>query len=70
MVDGEPRLTDFGVAKCLDGEQSFTTRDESYSDAYQAPEIQYREVSLVRYPTKKSDVYAFGCVLFEVSQYS
>lgn len=66
MVEGEPLLTDFGIAKCLDNGRGYTTRDESYSDVYRAPEIQYRNISLVRYPSRKSDVYAFGCLLFEV----
>ncbi len=67
MVDEEPLLTDFGVAKCLDDVQGFTTLSDSYTDDYRAPEVQYRNTSLMQYPTKESDVYAFGCVLFEVS---
>jgi len=66
MVDEEPLLTDFGVAKCLDDVKGFTTGGDSYTDDYRAPEVQYRNTSLVQYPTKESDVYAFGCVLFEI----
>jgi len=64
MVDGEPALTDFGVSKCLDEIKGFTTGN-AYTDDYRAPELQYRAVSLVKDPSTTSDVYAFGCVIFE-----
>ncbi|KLO13852.1 kinase-like protein [Schizopora paradoxa] len=66
MIDGEPRLTDFGIAKCLDDITGCTTADVSYTEIYRAPEIIYHGISLVRYPSRKTDVYAFGCLLFEV----
>ena len=66
MIDGEPVISDFGIAKCLDNITGTTTADVSYTDIYRAPEIQYHASSLVRYPSRKTDVYAFGCLLFEV----
>ncbi|KLO13860.1 kinase-like protein, partial [Schizopora paradoxa] len=64
MVDEEPLLTDFGVSKCLNNIKGYTTGN-TYTDDYRAPELQYRSVSLVKYPTTSSDIYAYGCVFFE-----
>ena len=45
----------------------FSTNSLPYTDYYRAPELALRPVSLVLYPTLESDVYAYGCLLLEVS---
>jgi len=66
ILNGNPLITDFGLSKCLEEKKGFSTKGNAYTDDFRAPELEYREKSLVPYPTKKSDVYAFGCVMFEL----
>ena len=59
--DGTPVLLDFGIGKLLDGTERDATATRVFTPAYAAPE--QREG---RQATTASDVYALGCVLFEL----
>jgi len=59
--DGAPVLLDFGIGKLLDGSDPDAIATRVFTPAYAAPE--QREG---RHATTASDVYALGCVLFEL----
>ncbi len=61
---GEPKLTDFGIARALDAATSQATRTGAYlgTALYSAPEqLQGQKV------TPKSDVYALGVTLYQAA---
>ncbi|MFD3625903.1 serine/threonine-protein kinase [Streptomyces sp. NPDC058698] len=61
--DGVPTLLDFGIAKPLHaGATRYTAHGSTLgSRGYQAP-----EQILEKEPTARTDIYAFGCVLYEL----
>lgn len=73
--DGEPRISDFGLARLFDsngsslGQTSFKGQGSVW---WQAPELLYPTKFNGIEPglTTKSDVYAFACVSFEVSDHA
>lgn len=68
MYNGRPYLTDFGIAKVKDNVSGLTSERISSTHGYEAPEYEDLEAHRIygRYPTAKTDIYAFGCVLIEV----
>ena len=62
---GNPKVTDFGLAKEVDGEASGATRDGTImgSPSYMPPEQARGEISAV---TAKSDQYSMGAVLYQM----
>ena len=59
--DGTPVLLDFGIGKLLDGTDPDAAATRVFTPAYAAPEqVEGRHV------TTATDVYALGCVLFEL----
>ena len=68
LVDeaGHARLTDFGRAKVI-GEVGYSTQMLAGSAAYMAPELfPLTDANVDNLFSKKSDVYAFGMLCFEV----
>lgn len=63
-LDGQPKITDFGLAKRLE-DDSFQTRtgDILGTPAYMAPEQSTGDAALVGPP---ADVYALGVILYEM----
>lgn len=62
-ADGEPRLTDFGLARCVDEDAGLTAYgDVLGSPAYMAPEQALGRSSTAGAP---ADIFALGAVLFE-----
>jgi tRNA A-37 threonylcarbamoyl transferase component Bud32 len=61
--DGTPRLTDFGIAERVCAEAATTDRVVAGSPAYMAPESFAGEA-----PSSATDLYALGCVLFEMAR--
>ncbi len=59
--DGTPVLLDFGIGKLLDGTQPDATATRIFTPAYAAPEQRTGHGV-----TTATDVYALGCVLFEL----
>ncbi|HSS06530.1 MAG TPA: protein kinase [Rhodanobacteraceae bacterium] len=59
--DGTPVLLDFGIGKLLDGTDPDAAATRVFMPAYAAPE----QVE-GRHATTATDVYALGCVLFEL----
>lgn len=70
--DGQPKISDFGLARVFDSQGGPTDRT-SYkgegSARWLAPELLNSErfTGIKPGPTKESDVYAFSCVCLEVS---
>jgi serine/threonine protein kinase len=64
-ADGEPRITDFGLAKRLDGESTALTEDGAVlgTAGYMAPE---QAAGRVREIGPLADVYALGAILYEL----
>src|SRR5262249_31799811 len=62
--DGEPKITDFGLAKSL-GSESGLTRPESVlgSPSYMAPE---QALGHARQAGRAADIYALGAILYEL----
>ncbi len=62
---GEPKITDFGLAKRLEGESSIQTRDGSIlgTPSYMAPEQATGEIQKIGPLT---DVYSMGAMLYEL----
>jgi NIMA (never in mitosis gene a)-related kinase len=60
MHNGQLKLADFGLAKKMNQEEDFA-KSSVGTPYYLSPEA----VSLGRY-NSKSDVWAFGCLLFEL----
>ncbi|HKE49424.1 MAG TPA: serine/threonine-protein kinase [Rhodanobacteraceae bacterium] len=60
-ADGTPVLLDFGIGKLIDGTDPDAAATRVFTPAYAAPE--QREG---RHATTATDVYALGCVLFEL----
>jgi serine/threonine protein kinase len=61
---GTPKITDFGLAKCLDGEQGQTrTGDILGTPSYMAPEQARGEGKQVG---PAADIYALGAILYEL----
>ena len=62
---GNPKVTDFGLAKEVDGEASTATRDGTImgSPSYMPPEQARGQISAV---TAKSDQYSMGAVLYQM----
>ena len=71
---GEPKITDFGVAKRLDGEVAFPTVTEQFlgTPSYMAPEQAVRRRSLLPKHTDHTvasgafDIYSLGAILYEM----
>jgi len=61
-IDGLVKVTDFGVAKALNQSHKTRTGDIKGKPAYMPPE-QLRSEAMDR----RADVYALGCVLFEMT---
>jgi len=63
-ADGEPMLTDFGIAKIIDEE---ATQDlTGTSAAIGTPEYMAPEQATAKSVDKRADIYAFGVVLYEM----
>jgi WD40 repeat protein len=63
-ADGTPKVTDFGVAKCLDTDGGLTRTDSILgSPSYMAPE---QAEGRAREVGPAADVYALGAVLYEL----
>jgi serine/threonine-protein kinase len=63
-VDGTPKITDFGLAKCLDGTAAQTqSGDVLGTPAYMAPE---QAAGRSREVGPAADVYALGAILYEL----
>lgn len=61
---GVPRVTDFGLAKQLDGDQGLTqTGDVMGTPSYMAPEQAQGQLDQIGSPT---DVYALGAILYHI----
>lgn len=61
--DGQPKLTDFGLARFLDRDSNLTrTLDVLGTPAYMAPEI---AAGHARHATVAADIYSLGVILFE-----
>ena len=60
-ADGAPVLLDFGIGKLLDGTEREAAATRVFTPAYAAPEQRQG-----RHATTASDIYALGCVLFEL----
>ncbi len=65
MRDGTPKITDFGLAKRLEGESSSQTRSGAIlgTPSYMAPEQAMGEIEKIGPLT---DVYALGAMLYEL----
>jgi serine/threonine protein kinase len=62
--DGTPKITDFGLAKCLDADQDLTASGTIVGTAtYMAPEQAAGRKRAIGPPT---DVYALGAILYEM----
>lgn len=61
-ADGQVKLTDFGIAKDLDATALTATNRTLGTAAYMAPE----QIRGHRDITHKTDLYAFGCVLYQM----
>ena len=62
---GQPRITDFGIAKQLKGERTLTLSGEALgTPGYMPPE---QLVTSGRRPGPASDVYALGAILYELT---
>ncbi|PON56729.1 Tyrosine-protein kinase [Parasponia andersonii] len=60
----EAKISDFGVAKMIDGERSHvTTEATNGTDGYMPPEYEYGSMRA----TVKGDVYSFGVLMLEVA---
>ncbi|MCA9138871.1 MAG: protein kinase [Planctomycetales bacterium] len=61
---GEPKVSDFGVAKCLDSPQQIETQSGALlgTPAYMAPE----QTEAGAEPCLSSDVYSLGAILYEM----
>lgn len=63
-ADGEPHLTDFGLAKQVDSDSQYTQAGTTLgTPAYMPPEQARGEIEKVR---ETSDLYALGAVLYEL----
>jgi serine/threonine-protein kinase len=63
-ADGTPKITDFGLAKRLDGEQTLTATGEVLgTPSYMAPE---QAAGRTREIGPPCDVYALGAILYEL----
>jgi len=62
-ADGEPFLTDFGVAKFEDGQRLTKTGQAVGTPVYSAPELAVGQHNRV---DRRSDVYGLGVTLYEV----
>jgi serine/threonine-protein kinase len=60
-ADGTPVLLDFGIGKLVDAAEPDATATRVFTPAYAAPE----QIE-GRHATTATDVYALGCVLFEL----
>ncbi len=71
---GDPKITDFGVAKCLDGDGDFPTLAEQLvgTPSYMAPEQAVRQRSLSATAATQTetpaavDIYSLGAILYEM----
>jgi serine/threonine protein kinase len=63
--DGEPKISDFGLAKCLDGNEEALTNTSAIlgTPAYMAPEVARGET---RDAGPAVDIYALGAILYEL----
>jgi eukaryotic-like serine/threonine-protein kinase len=61
VKDGRWKLSDFGTASRATSSRLQTTNDGRGTSSYRAPEV----VSQFRYH-QKSDIFALGCILYEV----
>jgi serine/threonine protein kinase len=63
--NGEPKITDFGLAKCLDGGDESLTNTSAIlgTPAYMAPEVARGET---RDAGPAVDIYALGAILYEL----
>lgn len=61
LHEGKWKLADMGIARQLDDEPTSLSMRRFFSEAYAAPE-QWRFEA----PTRATDVYAFGCVMYAV----
>jgi serine/threonine protein kinase len=66
---GIAQLCDFGLVYLLDweGDAMNTTSPYSATPKYQAPELFNTRSNRVTKPSAAGDVYAFGCIIYEVS---
>ena len=63
-IFGEPRITDFGLAKLLDSDTELTTTGQILgSPAYIAPE---QAAGKLREVSRASDIYSLGAILYHV----
>ena len=63
-ADGDPLLTDFGIAKIIDEESTLDLTGTSA--AVGTPEYMAPEQATAKSVDKRGDIYAFGIVLFEM----
>ena len=71
---GTPKITDFGVAKRLDGERAYPTLTDQFlgTPSYMAPEQAVRQRSSSALPTEQIttsralDIYSLGAILYEM----
>ena len=70
MYEGRPRLTDFGISRVHDNVRGLTSEQIEYTRGYSAPEVTDARAHRVygQYARVEADIYAFGCVLIEVSR--
>lgn len=59
--DGDVKLGDFGISKQLNGENIMRYSIYMNYYIYKAPELQKSETY-----TKKSDIWALGCIIYEL----
>ncbi|MEW5938993.1 MAG: SUMF1/EgtB/PvdO family nonheme iron enzyme [Chloroflexota bacterium] len=63
-ADGDPLLTDFGIAKIIDEEATLDLTGTSA--AIGTPEYMAPEQATAKFVDKRADIYAFGIVLYEM----
>lgn len=61
LVEGGWRIADFGIARFTEAATSSKTLQRYFSELYSAPEQWNGET-----PTSKTDVYALGCIAYEL----